>query len=240
MDDALIAWMADAPTGGPLVRAHAVMDRARGCVLSHRWNFDGLNGVQLECCYPRDPQTVLAATDADVIIADWQHWRTADADGRPVMRIGFAHREGTMWDLDLGPLHPWTAPGFVPPDRAALREELGADERPLVVTMSPSTMKLLLEQRLDYPAHVKHVKARTGLDFFAADLIVTSAGWSSFHEATMTNVPFCAINFHGADQHLRDTHTWQEAQYAIEHAARVEPDAMKPQTDWAGELLSLL
>jgi hypothetical protein len=231
--------MADAPTGGPLVRAHAVMDRARGCVLSHREDFDGLNGVRLECCAPRDPRTVLSLVDADVIIADYQHWRTADADGRPVLKIGFAHREQTMWDLDTGPLHPWCAPSWHAPDRAALREELGADERPLVVTMSPSTRRLLLEQRLEYPAYVKHVQARTGLDFWAADLIVTSAGWSSYHEATMSGVPFCAIDFLGQDQHLRATHTWSDAQSAINNA-RVAIPIVPHRHDWPGELLSLL
>ncbi len=234
--------MADTPTGGPMVRARAVMTRAPegSVVLSHRTDFQGLPGIPLECCYPRDPQTVLAAVDADVIVSDYQHWHHADADGRPVLKIGFAHREETMWDLDAGPLHPWCAPDWIAPDRDALREELELEDSDVcVMSMSPSSMRLFIERRLDF-AGVRHVQARTGLDFFAADLIVTSAGWSSYHEAEMSGVPFCAITCGGQDQHLRITHSWEEAQVAIGNASRVRDVESPCRVDWAGELLSLL
>jgi hypothetical protein len=184
----------------------------------------GVECVTVGCCGDESLSTQLDALDFDVIVADWQSWEIARDDGRPVMTIGFAHRrdEGLGWDLDEMPLHPWgnesclrqTSPIM---RRREMRRRLGIGEHELVVmTMSSTTYPGSVESRLGevvecadgrsffaYRTDVRHVVAETALEFFAADLVVTNAGWATSTEARWSGVPHVLLMLGGLDQPAR-------------------------------------
>jgi hypothetical protein len=225
-----IVWIADTPTGGPLVRAEAVMTRrdlgVEGVVVSERAPeaFGRLPGLGVECvstsCCGDDStwSLVLSEPDVDVLVCDWQGWQNAAryvGSHLPIMRIGFAHRrdEGLDWDLDDMPLHPWgnlaclrqTSPAE---RRHEMRRRLSLDYgEPVVMTMSSSSLPGAIEARvvpLLAGLDVTHVVAESPLEFFAADLIVTNAGWSAATEARWSGVPHVLVPMPtGLDQSLR-------------------------------------
>lgn len=225
--DVRIGWLADTPTGGPLVRARAVMTRddlgVDGVVLSHRAPeaFGDLPGLGVECvstgcCGDDTMRRHLARTDVDVVVADWQSWHVAEGDRRPHMLIGFSHRktEGLMWDLDEMPLHPWGDSALIgqhsPLERRQLvRSQLGLIEEELVVmTMSSTTFPGSVESRVrpllaELRPSAVHLVAETAFDFFGADLIVTNAGWSAATEARWSGVPHVLLMLGGLDQPAR-------------------------------------
>lgn len=210
-----IVWLADAPTFGPMVRAKAVFahPEVEGTVISSRVDFDGLEALA-EVVSTRnldDVRTALARTEGEVIVSDRQSLRVADEDGRPVMSIGFANRPETLWDLDVAPLHPW---GANPPERLRdeIRRSLGDPGGLVLVTMSPRSQPGIIEgaisEGLGRRPDVTHlvVEARDGAPLFcAADLVVTSAGWSSSWEARWCGTPSVLVRTNDSDQWLRES-----------------------------------
>jgi len=203
-----VAWLADAPTFGPLVRARAVAlhPDVEGTVISCRADFEDLAAVAscISVSNQREGLVALAQLDPDVVVADWQWWRNAPrAIAGGVVRVGFAHREGTEWDLDLAPLHPW---GAAPP-RTTRTERT----RPRVLTMSPRSQPGIIEAIAGpaiAAADVEHVIAderNGGVQMRDADLVVTSAGWSSSWEARWSGVPHFLCRTNDTDQWLRAT-----------------------------------
>lgn len=223
-----IAWLADAPTFGPMVRAKAVFEHpeVKGTVLSWRQDFDGVEAVadvvSVTGLHGSNPtREALAQVEADVIVSDWQNWEVARGDGRPWVPIGFAHRSETLWDLDEAPLHPW---GANPPE--ALRDELRGAlglSGPVIATMSPRSQTGIIEgtiweglaRRPDVT--LLRVPEWNGAVYFrAADLVVTSAGWSSSWEARWSGVPYFLVQTNSSDQTLRASGSTAEALRAVE------------------------
>jgi hypothetical protein len=179
---------------------------------------------------PHPTRVALAETEADVIVADWQSWGIAQADGRPFVRIGFAHRSETLWDLDERPLHP---SGRKPPEplRSDLRAALGLSG-PVVVSMSPLSQRGIIEGTIEAAARTldRHPEATLvvappengGVLFRAADLVVTSAGWSSSWEARWSGVPHFLVRTNDSDQWLRYSGGVEDLAKAVEAVVEVE------------------
>src|SRR6185369_4966671 len=147
-----VAWLCEAPTWGPAMRALAVLGPGtdvEGVVLGQRSEVDNevliaerVPFVHVGCCGDDSMEHHLARTEADVLVADACWAPLAAADGRPYITLGM-HGAGE-WDLDSMPLHPWTWQAL--PRRVDVRALFDVPEDvPVVAIMSNATRVNVIE-----------------------------------------------------------------------------------------------
>jgi hypothetical protein len=228
----MIGWLAAPTTQGPLTRALAVLHDTEGQVLSmQRGVWATLDAYSIPhstvpCCDElRPPARWVAELPSEVLVADRSWWDLAVADGRPLLRVGFAPDEPD-WDLDAGPIHPWAWQNL--PTRAAVRDGWGVPPgTPVVACMSNWQYKRVIEHRVAdaVPANARLVSLRgpnAAHQFVGADLVVTTAGWASSWEARWSGVPHCLLDVGGPDGLSRVTHDIAEAREAVANVRLAE------------------
>jgi len=222
-----VAWLCEAPTWGPAMRALAVLGPGtdvEGVVLGQRSEVDNevliaerVPFVHVGCCGDDSMEHHLARTEADVLVADACWAPLAAADGRPYITLGM-HGAGE-WDLDSMPLHPWTWQAL--PRRVDVRALFDVPEDvPVVAIMSNATRVNVIENAVARwaPSHAVVVSLHgpfVARRMVGADLVVTSAGWASSWEARWSGVPYVLVDVGGPDQPRRATHTFDEAREAV-------------------------
>jgi len=191
-------------------------------------------------------QDVLTQTAADVIVADHCWRELAAADGRPYLVMGMHDAEGSTWDLDAMPIHPWAWKHL--PTRAAVRHGWGVDDDQLVIgTLSPATRRNVLENALTdvIPERALHVRLGgwgCSHQMVGCDLVVASAGWASSWEARWSGVPHCLVDVGGPDQPKRATHTYASARVEVAAArpALLPPEHTASAEDWVDPFVRTL